>query len=850
MQRKTRLKPAARREPLVPYHRQPEGMSLEDWQKALRRQFVAGKQFEIAKLPGHPVFCDYTVRNPENGNSYRVSIRDKAGERNFCECLDFKTNRLGTCKHIEAVIRQIEGKRALKKAFREGHTPPYTSVFLAYGDEHRVKIRIGQEKAEEFAALAAVFFDGDGCLKPSAFGRFDEFLKQASALDDGFRCYDDALSFVLEARGRKLRIAQIERKYAESGSFAGLLKTELYEYQRQGILFAAKAGRAMIADEMGLGKTVQAIGAAILLRREAGVRKVLIVCPTSLKYQWRSEIERFSGDDALVIEGGPLAREKLYRREVFFTIVSYHTVGNDLEAIGAMEPDLVILDEAQRIKNWKTKLARNVKKVSSPYAIVLTGTPLENNLEELYSIVQFIDPYKLGPYRAFLSAHERRDDRGKLTGYAGLHEVGASLSDIAIRRRKKEVLAQLPERIDERRFVPMTEKQRRVHEEYVDSVARLVNRWRKQGFLSEVDRQKLLIFMNCMRMVCDSTYILDQDEANRHDTKIDELLCLLEEALEDPESKVVVFSQWERMTRLVAMELEARGIGFEHLHGGVPSAKRKDLFDRFNGDMFCRVFLSTDAGSTGLNLQSASTLVNLDLPWNPAVLEQRIARIHRIGQKRSVHIVNFVSADTIESRMLSVLGFKADLAGGILDGGEDSIFMADEKYGRFMDAVEKLAVPAAPAAPTAGEEDESEESEGEELEREELDGSEIEGADDGADDGAELENSEIQEQVEAESAAELGIAEGGVASMGESPDGEPQESDIADRALSFLGDLSRVLANPESTRRFVSGLVAKEEGSGKTYLKIPVKDEDTALAAFAALGKLFSALGQGSGSSK
>lgn len=821
MKRKEKLSPAPKKEAKVPYHRQPKNMSLEEWQKALRRQFVIDKEFEITKRDGHPVFCDYAVRNPESGNQYKVSIRDRAGERNFCECLDFKTNRLGTCKHIEAVIRRIEGKRALKKMFREGYAPSYSSVYLSYGKERCVKIRIGIDCASEFTALAASWFDGEGTLKSGAFARFDEFLRQAAEIDDGFRCYDDALSFVLESRGTKKRIARIEKKYTADESFAGLLKTDLYEYQREGILFAAKTGRAMIADEMGLGKTLQAIGTALLLRRECGIHKVLVICPTSLKYQWRAEIERFSGEDALVIEGAPLVREKLYQQDNFFTIVSYHTVAYDLDPIGLMESDLVILDEAQRIKNWKTKLARNVKKVSSPFALVLTGTPLENNIEELYSIIQYIDPYKLGPYREFLVSHERRDDRGILTGYYGLNKLGTSLSDIVLRRRKKDVLAQLPERIDERRFVPMTEKQRAIHEEYVASVARLVLRWKRQGFLSESDRQRLLICMNSMRMVCDSTYILDQDEANRHDTKIGELFCLLDEALEDPDAKIVVFSQWERMTRLVAMELDAKGIGYEHLHGGVPSAKRKALYERFNGDLFCRVFLSTDAGSTGLNLQSASILVNLDLPWNPAVLEQRIARIHRIGQKRCVHIFNFIAADTIESRMLSLLGFKADLAGGILDGGEDSIFMADEKYGRFMDNVEKLAVPA--VRMDGGDEEEIDETAGEEIESDEFAGKEEISEKEGASD---------EVVVNEEAAVKSGNMD------------DFSDASIQDRALAFLGDLSRMLSNPESTRSFVSSLMAKDEATGKNYIKIPVKDEDAALDAFAALGKLFTAMGQ------
>ena len=361
-----------------------------------------------------------------------------------------------------------------------------------------------------------------------------------------------------------------------------------------------------------------------------------------------------------------------------------------------MDIDLVILDEAQRIKNWKTKTAKEIKKISSPYAVVLTGTPIENKLEELYSIIQFIDPFKLGSLHHFLGTHQTYDGTGKVIGYQKLHRIQEVLSDVIIRRTRPQVLSQLPSRTDTQVFVPLTERQAVIHEEYADAVARLCNKWRRMGFLDEKDRQRLLLSLNCMRMVADSTYVLDQE--SRHDTKIKELMCILETALAGSE-KVVVFSQWERMTRLVKEELLSRNIGFSHLWGGVPGHKRQALLEDFQNNEHCRVFLSTDAGSVGLNLQCASILVNLDLPWNPAVLEQRIGRIHRHGQRRPVNIINLISKSSIEERMVSVLKFKSSLFAGVLDNGEDEIFMGQSKFKRFMTSVE--AVTQAAQSPVA-----------------------------------------------------------------------------------------------------------------------------------------------------
>jgi superfamily II DNA or RNA helicase len=799
---------------VVPYHNKPESLDFAEWQTALRKQFIPKQDFKIVKLSDtHAIFGDYSVYNPESRGNYKVALRDAGKGLNYCDCLDFKTNTLGTCKHIEGVIRKVSGKRGAKKAFKEGFVPPYTSVFLHYGDTRRVRIRVGTDNSEEFTGLAQEFFDADQTLKPESMQCFESFLSRACALDSGFRCYDDALAFILAERASEYRRKIIENKYQSPASTEGLLKTRLYPYQRQGILFAAKAGRSLLADEMGLGKTIQAIGAAELLKREAGVEKVLVVCPSSLKYQWRSEIMKFSESSVQVLEGQSLTRERQYKQDSFYKIVSYHAVMHDTEAIAQMAPDLVILDEAQRIKNWKTRIARTVKGIQSPYALVLTGTPLENRLEELYSIVSFINPYKLGPFWRFLAEHQVKDDSGKITGYQGLQEIGTALSDISLRRRKKEVLADLPARIDKRVFVPMTDRQRNLHEEFGAGVARLIHKWRRFGHLLEQDRQKLLILLNQMRMACDSTYILDQDHEHRHDTKIDELMSVLDESLVDPEQKVVVFSQWERMTRIVAMELDERGIGYRSLHGGVPSAQRKELYDSFNTLPGCRVFLSTDAGSTGLNLQAASILVNLDLPWNPAILEQRIGRIHRIGQKKNITVLNFVSIDTIESRMLDLINFKSRLAQGILDAGEDVIFMDKAQHNRFMKTVETIV-----AIPNS-----TENSKEDILETQDQVAT-------GAHSIGEVEVSEARELA-------------GEAHTGPGKDAAELEAvELVAKGMSFFTDLSRRLATPGGAEALVSALSETDPSTGKTYLKIPVEDSKAAADAIAVVARIFSAM--------
>ncbi len=367
-------------------------------------------------------------------------------------------------------------------------------------------------------------------------------------------------------------------------------------------------------------------------------------------------------------------------------------------------------------------------------------------------------------------------------------------------------------------FVPMTQAQKDMHKEFKGIVARLVQKWQRMGFLNEKDRQSLLINLNLMRMVCDSTYIVDQ--TTRHDTKIQELMSILDECFEQSDEKVVVFSQWERMTRLVAQELDLLGVKYEYLHGGVPSQKRKALFDNFNNDPDCRVFLSTDAGSTGLNLQSASMLVNLDIPWNPAILEQRIARIHRLGQRKNVSIINFVSKDTIEERMLSLLGFKSSLAKGILDLGEDTIFMGDDKFRKFMQTVNEMTEsPEATPAHTI--------SAGEEEEAAELNPKTDEIGD--TDEPVDTTESFFDDEAET---YEPDVAEEPVQAV-------PEPSRLLAQGLSFFAGLSKTLASPEKTAELVSSITEKDEKTGQTYLKIPVENQQVLTNVLSMVGQLF-----------
>lgn len=692
--------------PKVSRHARPDGMTVEEWQRALRRQHGAAQPFVLKNVASEKVFSDFLVTNPASRRTYRVAIRGEEPGVSYCSCPDFATNLLGTCKHLEFVLATLRKRRGGLRALREGFRPAWSSVSLVYGARRRVKVRLADGAPRALRRRAAGLLDDEGFLREEALGRLGELVEAARRAGHQLRVYEDAARFVAAALEGEERRRLLDRAFpagAASPAFDGLLKTPLPGYQREGALFACRAGRAILADEMGLGKTVQAIAAAEIGARWLGVERVLVVCPASLKHQWQDEAERFSSRPVVVVGGARKAREAAWSAPAFLKVTGYDAIHRDLDLISRWAPQLVVLDEAQRIKNWSTRVATSVKRIDSPLALVLTGTPLENRLEELISIVQFVDQHRLGPTWRVLHDHQVVEEGStRVVGYRDLDRLGESLAPILLRRRKAEVLAQLPERSVKRLFLPLTELQRSLHDENLEAVAKLVAKWRRYRFLSDADQKRLRIALQAMRMACDDAFLLDGK--TRSGRKAGEVEALLDDLLATEGTKVVVFSQWVRMHELLIERLEASGAGFVFLHGGVPSGERGALVRRFRGDPACRVFLSTDAGGTGLNLQAASAVVNVDLPWNPAVLEQRIGRVHRMGQSRPVQVFDLVAEGSIEQRMLGLLGFKRALFAGVLDGGEKEVRLGGSRLARFLEAVGEVAdAPASPAVAGSGE---------------------------------------------------------------------------------------------------------------------------------------------------
>ncbi len=820
---KSKSKTKKRVLPKVSPYMCPQDMSLEAWQCALRRQAaeVEAETLKVAQRDDERRV--FKVMNLKHNTLHEVEYYGLNSRFNRCDCLDFRTAMLGTCKHLEAVAR------SKYKSFTE---PKINKLFIDYNEGRKLMLLARGQNSAEIKVLAS---NSDFDEKGHFNGDVDilmPFIKAVKKLDSDFEVTDEALDLIIQLRQQHRRLETFEQKY-RNASLDGLLSTTLYPYQIEGIKFGFKNGRVLIADEMGLGKTIQAIGIARLLLNEGLINSVLVVCPTSLKYQWKTEIARFAGMNALMIEGSAIVRRQLFQTDDVFKICSYHTLTNDLKGGAPIKPDLIIYDEVQRLKNWDTKMAKAARNLHSEYVVALSGTPLENKITELYAVMELVDQYCLAPYYRFIDTTVVRSESGQVVGYKNLNIIGNILHDVLLRRRKRDVQLQMPSRTDKVLYVPMTPEQMAVHEDNKATVAKLISKWRKTSFLSEKDRKRLLLCLSIMRMVCDSTYIIDQSD--RHDTKIAEALSIVQDIISSSDEKVVIFSQWERMLRLLSSELTQASIKYEFLHGGVPSKKRPKLISNFKEDADCRVFISTDAGSTGLNLQNASYVINLDLPWNPAVLEQRIGRVYRLGQELPVHVINMVAAETIEERMLSTLNFKAGLAEGILDSGEDAIFLEQSKFNSLMESLDQtLDDVDTTTATEAGiiESDESENVEsGDETDAERL-------LQEYYEDQPQLPNTDTDKNTENYKPHKDHKPSAG-RQQNHDDDEKAKARNVVAQGVSFISQLADMLAAPGGAEKLADSLVEEDYETGQASLKIPVPDKSTVVNLLSSLGKLF-----------
>lgn len=458
----------------------------------------------------------------------------------------------------------------------------------------------------------------------------------------------------------------------------GALEKVLRPYQKHGVAwlgFLRENGfGGILADEMGLGKTLQTLAFLNALRNDparddAARRPHLVVCPTSLVFNWVSEAAKFTPDLRVVALHGP-DRHRLFEDAARTDIVvtSYALIRRDAEKYRALEFDTVVLDEAQHIKNRQTQNAQAVKAVRARHRLVLTGTPMENSVLDLWSIFDFLMPGYLGAAQDFRERYELPLTREKNPEVAA--RLSRRLRPFILRRLKRDVAADLPEKIEQVSFCEMTSDQRAVYQQVIEASRKeVLDAVGAQGLARS--RMVVLNALLRLRQVCCDLRLLKLDGVNpaNASAKVDLFGELLEEVI-DGGHRVLVFSQFVSMLTILREKLTAEGIDYCYLDGS--TTNRQDVVQRFQQTPAIPVFLiSLKAGGVGLNLTGADTVIHFDPWWNPAVEDQATDRAHRIGQKRVVTSYKLITRDTVEEKILLLQQKKRDLIKSALGGEEE-----------------------------------------------------------------------------------------------------------------------------------------------------------------------------------
>ena len=648
-------------------HPQPKCVDYNDetavlaFEREMRSYRGCNEQFALVPADGR-IDGAWRVEGG-SGAAYMVDVVDGSGTNDCCGCPDFLTNGLGTCKHLEAVRRAFSTASDLGAAYRKLGPMPSVPVLTVRGEGHLSIEPVGKWTP---AQLRSFGLSGGKRSPGSSATRSAGVLVRP---DSGVRVVHAAAPAKARIDVRNeltYRRNAVTRAFSSGKLGTDVLALPLFPYQQDGVMHLARAGRALLADDMGLGKTVQAIAACEVLRRRGEAQRVLIVTPASLKDQWAKELQTYAGENAVVVGGGPGARRQALSSDAPYKILNYELTWRELQELQALDADVLVLDEAQRAKNFRTKTAATLRAIPSKFLFVLTGTPVENRLDDLYSLMQLVDPNVFGPLWKFNLEFHTQNEKGRVVGYKNLSGLRARIAPVVLRRRKEDVLLQLPPLTQQTRHTAMTKEQITLEEEFRAKAAQLMSIAERRPLRKE-EQERLMMYLLKARQACNALELCDPDNAKRASPKLDEFETLVGEIASQGNAKILVFSEWVEMLKLAGERLEKAGIGYEMLYGGIPTEKRPALLQRFREEPDLRVLLSSDAGGVGLNLQVASYVIHLDLPWNPGKLDQRTARAHRLGQTRGVSVTYLCAERGIERGIEGTLAGKRAVREAALD---------------------------------------------------------------------------------------------------------------------------------------------------------------------------------------
>ena len=600
-----------------------------------------------------------------------------------CDCQDsvFATGDMRICPHMVAVV--LKGVEHLKNKSKETldekdvvinprvtfdisqsrnsnlganleiegiDKSEYDRIFKSYKDNYKyhlmpdgsyLDLRDNDlEKIFKIIDILGLFDDLEKIKIPNNKSMFLENMLQ-----------DEDMSFV---SGKKY-VDNVIKKYDKLNKDIQIpknLNVNLRDYQIEGFEFLKTLANygfgGILADEMGLGKTVQTI--SFLLSEKN--KQSIVITPIALIYNWKSEFEKFAPDLKVgIVYSSKEKRLKTLKQYKDYDVIltTYGTYKNDMEDYKNLKFDYLIIDEAQNIKNPDSAITHAIKKIDAKSKFALTGTPIENNLLELWSIFDFVMPGYLYSKLRFEKIFVNDDKNLEL--------LKKMIKPFILRRRKKDVIDELPDKIEQKFYVELDKEHKKVYNTFL-------NMLKRQIVETNSDNVTLFSYLTKLRMLSISPELVVKNYKGKN-SKLEMLIKIIKSS---KDRKILVFSQFTQVLELIATRLEKENIGFNYLDGKTNARKRLELVDDFNINKSKKVFLiSLKAGGTGLNLTSASMVVHFD-PWfNPAVEDQASDRAHRIGQKDIVDVVKLISKDTVEEKVEAIKEYKKELADEIIN---------------------------------------------------------------------------------------------------------------------------------------------------------------------------------------
>ncbi|MEX1012230.1 MAG: SNF2-related protein [Waddliaceae bacterium] len=453
------------------------------------------------------------------------------------------------------------------------------------------------------------------------------------------------------------------------------IQAQVREYQVEGVQWIERLRRmhlnGILADDMGLGKSLQTIIALTQNKKNNKAALSLIVCPTTLVYNWKEEFSKFHPEfKVLVIDGNPTQRQKLIKQLPKYDvgITSYSLLQKDISKYEKIQLSYVVLDEAQHIKNRATRNAKSVKQLNSLHKLILTGTPIENSLDELWSLFDFLMPGLLSTYDRFVDKYVRASNEG---GTQVMEALRKKLNPFILRRMKRDVLKELPPVTEIVYHCHLTDVQRELYSSFAESARQeLTSLVKKEGF--EKIQIHVLATLTRLKQICCHPAIFAKDTVEEGDSAKYEMLTELLDNLLRGGHKAVIFSQYTSMLKIMRKDFESRGIPIAYLDGSTKN--RLEVVKKFNEDKAIPIFLvSLKAGGSGLNLVGADTVIHYDMWWNPAIEFQATDRVHRIGQKNPVSCYKFVTMGTIEEKIIELQNRKKHLVKEVIASDDDAI---------------------------------------------------------------------------------------------------------------------------------------------------------------------------------